>query len=106
MPLSILESWSVDEKSKSAVTKPGLLPSNCADSAKQGKREEVGDYLGANTGTADYLRLLRTGGLHNRNRCNTSATAILCPFPHNTCLHILQKSKRLSWLWPQNLIKV
>lgn len=33
--------------------------------------EAVGDYLGANTGTADCLRLLGTGGLHNRKHCNT-----------------------------------
>lgn len=33
--------------------------------------EAVGDYLGANSGTADCLRLLGTGGLHNTNHCNT-----------------------------------
>lgn len=48
-------------------------PRHCADSAVQGegkrgrRRRRRGDYLGANTGTADCLRLLRTGGLHNRN---------------------------------------
>lgn len=73
MPLSILELQSVDEKSKCAVTKLGLLPHTVLTVQSRGeKREEVGDYLGANTGTADCLRLLRTGGLHNRIHCNTS----------------------------------
>lgn len=38
--------------------------------------EAVGDYLGANTRTADCLRLLGTGGLHNRNHCNTCERGI------------------------------
>lgn len=66
VPLSILELQSVDEKSKSAVTKLGLLPSTVLTVQSRKKREEVGDYLGANTVSADCLRLLRTGGLHNR----------------------------------------
>lgn len=86
MPLSILELQSVDEKSKCAVTKLGLLPSAVLTVQSGGKGEEVGDYLGENTGTADCWRLLRTGGLHNRNHCNTSnrgraSDSILCPFP-------------------------
>lgn len=74
MPLGILEVRRVDEKSKSAVTKPGLLPSTVLTVQSRGKKtgEGVGDYLGANSGTADYLRLLRTGELHNMNHCNTS----------------------------------
>lgn len=76
VPLSILELRSVDEKSKSAVTKPGLLSSAVltvqSRNKKKKERKEVRDYLGANTGTADCLRLWRTGGLHNRHHCKTS----------------------------------
>lgn len=70
--LRILGLHSVDEKSKSAVTKPGFLPRAVLTVQSRGKREEMGDYLGANNRTAAYLRLLRTGGLHNINYCNTS----------------------------------
>lgn len=87
VPLGILELQSVDEKSKSAVTKPGLFPSTVLTVQSRKKGEEVGDYLGANTGTADYLRLSRTGGLHNRNRCNTSSYKFSILFPQNICHH-------------------
>lgn len=72
VPLSILKLRSVDEKSKCAVTKRGLLPGRVLTEQSREEREEAGDYLGANTGAADCLRLLGTVGLHNRKHHNTS----------------------------------
>lgn len=102
-PLSILELQSVDEKSKSAVTKLGLLPSTVLTAQSRGKKEEVGDYLGANTGSADCLRLLRTGGLHNRKHPQLRKSflqlfSVLFPKTYSM-LPCVSKLELLSWLW-------
>lgn len=65
-PLSILKLHSVDEKSRSVVTK--LRVASLSVLTKREREEKVGDDLGVNIGTADCLRL-RTAGLHNRNGC-------------------------------------
>lgn len=52
LPLSILGVWSVDDRSKYAVTELGLL-SHSVLTAQSRKKEAVVDYLYANTGTAE-----------------------------------------------------